>query len=148
GYGALAAGDPSRTPGPSEDGAGGFRFRDLTSDIAQTQVAFGWRTPGTNHADTPALELLSGVLGAGRASRLYRAVRERRLASAVSAYHYTPTEIGVFVVHAESPPAAASDAARAIWEQVRAASGGEIGDQELERAKRVFESRWIRRLED
>src|SRR5262249_26853683 len=41
-----------------------------------------------------------------------------------------------------------SDAARAIWEQVRAASGGEIGDQELERAKRVFESRWIRRLED
>ncbi|HEY2162776.1 MAG TPA: pitrilysin family protein, partial [Gemmatimonadaceae bacterium] len=149
-YGALAAGDPTRSPGPSEDGAGGpgFRHRELTGDIAQTQVAFGWRTPGTNHADTPALELLAGVLAAGRASRLYRAVRERRLASAVSAHHYTPTEIGVFVAHAETPPDAAADAARAIWDQIRAARDGEIGDHELERAKRVFESRWIRRLED
>ena len=147
-YGALATGDPIRTPGPSEDGAGGFRYRDMSGDIAQTQVAFGWRTPGTNHADSPALELLAGVLGSGRASRLYRAVRERRLASGVSAYHYTPTEIGVFVAHAETPPAAAADAARAIWDQIRAARDGEIGDQEIERAKRVFESRWIRRLED
>jgi zinc protease len=147
-YGALAAGDAARSPGPSEDGAGGFRYRDLSGDITQTQLAFGWRTPGTNHADTPALELLAVVLGSGRASRLYRAVRERRLASAVSAYHYTPTEIGVFVVHAESPPAASGEAARATWEQVRAARDGEIGHHELERAKRVFESRWIRRLED
>jgi zinc protease len=147
-YGALAAGDPIRTPGPSEDGAGGFRYRDLSGDIAQTQVAFGWRTPGTNHLDSPALELLAGVLGSGRASRLYRAVRERRLASGVSAYHYTPTETGVFVAHAESPPAVAAEAARAMWDQIRAARDGEIGDQEIERAKRVFESRWIRRLED
>jgi len=147
-YGALAAGDPSRTPGPSEDGDGGFRFRDLTGDIAQTQIAFGWRTPGTSHADTPSLELLAGVLGSGRASRLYRAVRERRLASSVSAYHYTPTEIGVFVAHAEAPPTAAADAARAIFDQIRAARDGELGDHEIERAKRVFESRWIRRLED
>jgi zinc protease len=147
-YGALAAGDPTRTPGPDEDGAAGFRYRDLTGDIAQTQVAFGWRTPGTLHADSPALELLAGVLGSGRASRLYRAVRERRLASGVSAYHYTPTEIGVFVAHAEAPPASAGGAARGMWDQIRAAREGEIGDLEIERAKRVFESRWIRRLED
>lgn len=147
-YGALAAGDPVREPGPSENGSSGFRYGDLTGDIAQTQIAIGWRTPGTHHPDTPSLELLSGVLGAGRASRLYRAVRERRLASSVSAYHYTPTEIGVFVAHAETPPAAAPEAARAIWDQIRAARDGEIGDLEVERAKRVFESRWIRRLED
>ncbi len=75
-------------------------------------------------------------------------MRERRLASAVSAYHYTPTEIGVFVAHAETPPAAAADAARAIWAQIRAVRDGEVGEHEIERAKRVFESRWIRRLED
>jgi zinc protease len=147
-YGALAVGEPVRTPGPNADDGAGFRYRDLTGDIAQTQIAFGWRTPGTLHPDTPALELLAGVLGSGRASRLYRAVRERRLASGVSAYHYTPTEIGVFVAHAEAPPAAAEGAARAMWEQIRAARDGEIGDLEVERAKRVFESRWIRRLED
>ncbi len=147
-YGALAAGEPEYSPGPSEEGAPGFRYRDETGDVAQTQIAFGWRTPGTSHPDTPVLEVLAGVLGTGRASRLYRAVRERRLASAVSAYHYTPTEIGVFVAHAETPPAAAGEAARAMWNQIRAAREGEIGDLEVERAQRVFESRWIRRLED
>ncbi len=147
-YGALAAGEPEYSPGPSEEGAPGFRYRDQTGDVAQTQIAFGWRTPGTSHPDTPVLEVLAGVLGTGRASRLYRAVRERRLASAVSAYHYTPTEIGVFVAHAETPPAAAGEAARAMWNQIRAAREGEIGDLEVERAQRVFESRWIRRLED
>src|SRR5205814_10352585 len=69
-----------------------FRYRDMSGDIGQTQLAFGWRTPGTLHIDTPALDLLAMVLGAGRASRLYRAVRERKLASGVSAYDYTPTE--------------------------------------------------------
>ncbi len=147
-YGALASGDPVRSPGPGENGAGGFRYRDLTGDITQTQIAFGWRTPGTSHPDTPVLEVLAGVLGAGRASRLYRAVRERRLASGVSAYHYTPTEIGVFVAHAEAPPAVSADAARAIWNQIRAVREGDVGDLEVDRAKRVFESRWIRRLED
>jgi zinc protease len=147
-YGSLPAGEPSRFPGQSEEGVADFRYREMAGDIGQTQIALGWRTPGTTHPDTPALDLLSVVLGSGRASRLYRAVRERRLASSVSAYNYTPTEIGVFVVHAETPPASASDAARAMWEQVRAMREGDIGELEVERAKRIYESNFVRRLED
>lgn len=147
-YGGLPAGEPARFPGPTEEGVAGFRYREMTGDIGQTQLAFGWRTPGTTHPDTPALDLLSAVLGSGRASRLYRAVRERRLASSVSAYNYTPTEIGVFVVHAETPPASTIDAARAIWDQLRAVRDGDIGELEIERAKRVYESHFVRRLED
>ena len=147
-YGSLPAGEPIRTPGPTEEGTGGFRYRELAGDIGQTQIAMGWRTPGTLHVDTPALDLLAMVLGAGRASRLYRAVRERKLASAVSAYDYTPTELGVFVVHAEMPPATAREAAIATWDQLRRAREEGMGDYELTRAKRLYESRWLRRLED
>ena len=132
-------GEPSRHPRP--DGRGrrrDFAIARWTGDIGQTQLAFGWRTPGTTHPDTPSLDLLAAVLGSGRASRLYRAVRERRLASSMSAYNYTPTEIGVFVVHAETPPASAGDAARAIWDQVRAVRDGDIGELEIERAKRIL----------
>ncbi len=96
----------------------------------------------------PRSTCLSAVLGAGRASRLYRAVRERRLASSISAYNYTPTEIGVFVVHAETPPATTADAARATWHQLRAIRDGDIGELEVERARRIHESQWMRRLED
>jgi zinc protease len=146
-YGALAAGAPTRVPGPRERGTTGFRYREWAGDIGQTQLAIGWRTPGSTHPDTPHLDLLATVLGAGRASRLYRAVRDRTLASSVAAYNYTPTELGVFVVQAESPPATAAAALHAAWRQVRAAREDGIGALELERAKRIQESRWIRRLE-
>jgi zinc protease len=146
-YGGLPAGSPARTPGPRENGAGGFRYREWAGDVGQTQLAIGWRTPPSNHRDTPPLDLLATALGAGRASRLYRAVRDRTLASSVAAYNYTPTELGVFVVQAESPPATAPAALHAAWQQVVLAREGGLGAQELERAKRIQESRWIRRLE-
>ncbi len=147
-YGALPAGTPVRVPGPTEKGAAGFRYREWSGDIGQAQVAFGWRTPATLDDATPGLDILSVVLGGGRASRLYRAVRERKLASSVSAYDYTPTSIGVFVVHAETPPEHAADAARAIWAQLRTLREHGVGEAELVRAKRLYESRWLRRLED
>jgi zinc protease len=147
-YGALPAGTPARIPGPTEEGSATFRYREWAGDIGQAQVAFGWRTPPTLHDATPGLDLLSAILGAGRASRLYRAVRERKLASSVSAYDYTPTSLGVFVVHAEGPAERAAEAARAIWAQLRDVRENGVSEGELTRAKRVYEARWLRRLED
>ena len=147
-YAALPAGTVGRARGVHEDAMPGFRYRELSGDILQTQVAVGWRAPGTLHADAPALDLLATVLSAGRASRLFRAVRDRQLASSVSAYHYTPTDLGVFVVNAEARPERAREALATIWDQLRRAREGEIGEHEVERAKRIYEARWIRQLED
>ena len=146
-YGGLPAGEPARSPGPAEGDRAEFRYRELSGDIAQAQLTVGWRTPGTMHPDTPAIELAAATLGAGRASRLYRAVRERQLASSIAAYNYTPTELGVFVIHAESPAATVADAARGAWSQTRALREEGVGLHELERARRLLEARWIRRLE-
>lgn len=147
-YGDIPAGEPERTPGPDEAHAPGFRYRELAGDIAQTQITLGWRAPGTLHPDTPALDVLSIVLGTGRASRLFRAVRERKLASSVTAYDYTPRDIGVFVVHAETPPEKALEALDAIWDQLRRVRVEGVGAFEIERARRIIESRWVRRFED
>ena len=147
-YGALPAGAPVLSPGPAETGVGGFRYREWTGDIGQSQMAMGWRTPEMLHPDTPGLDILATVLGGGRASRLYRAVREQKLATSVSVYDYTPTSLGVFVVHAETPPDRALDAARAIWGQLRALRDSGVNEAEVVRAKRLYESRWVRRLED
>ena len=147
-YGAAPAGEPARTPGPAETGAPGFRYRELSGDITQAQLAFGWRTVPTLHPDTPALELLATILGQGRASRLYRAVRERQLVSSVAAFDYTPTELGVFVIHAEGQPDTLTEAARATWAQVLGVREHGVLAGEVERAQRVLEARYIRRLED
>ena len=146
-YGSLPDSDPVRNPGPSEPAHDDFRYREIVGDIAQSQVVFGWRTPRTLHEDTPVLDFAASLLGTGRASRLYRALRERQLASSVSAHNYTPKEVGVFTVHAETNPANAAEAAGAIARQMRALREEKIPAVEMERVRRVFESRWIRRME-
>ncbi len=146
-YGLLPNTSPERSPGPREPHHDDMRYLELSGDIAQTQLVLGWRTADAMHEDTPVLDVASSLLAAGRASRLYRGLRERQLASSVTAYNYTPTELGVFVVHAEMNAECVEDAARAAWDQVRAIREGPIEPAEIERVRRIFETRWIRRLE-
>ena len=146
-YGSLPDAPIERQPGPSEPKHREFRYRELDGDITQTQLAFGWRTPGSLHPDTPLLELAGTMLGSGRGSRFYRAVRERKLATSVSAYDYTPTELGVFVVHAEGPPEKTVDAARTVWAQLADVRANGFSDDELNRARQLLEARFVRRLE-
>jgi len=148
-YGRVPDGVVRRLPGPAEpphvDPA--FRYSEFAGDVKQAELVLGWRTPALLHEDTPPLDLLASVLATGRASRLYRAVRERRLASSVVAYDYTPGDVGVFVIHAAARPERALGAARAAWDQVRRARAGEITGVEVERARRVVEAQWLRRFE-
>lgn len=146
-YGSLPDSAPVLSPGSSEPHHDEFRYRELAGDIEQTQLVFGWRTAPALHEDTPVLDLAASLLSSGRASRLYRALRERQIVSSVSAYNYTPTELGVFVIHAELKPECAGDAGRGIWEQLRALRDDAIDPLEIERVRRIFESSWIRRQE-
>ncbi len=146
-YGLLDGGAPTREPGPVETSEAGFRAREWSGDLVQQQLAFGWRTPPLTDSDAPALELAGIALGNGRASRLYRAVREHQWASSVSAWHYTAGNIGVFVAHAESPSTHAANATTAMWREVQAARSHGLRPSEVRRAQRAFETRWLRRLE-
>ncbi len=146
-HGQLENGTPPREPGPIEVAPSGFRLREWSGDIAQQHVAFGWRTPSRDHADTPALDLAGLALGSGRASRFYRAIRERQLASAVSAWDYTAGDIGVFVAHAESPAEHALTATRYLWRELQAARTRGFRRSEVARAQSILEARWLRRLE-
>ncbi len=148
-YGSIPGGTVDRVPGPAEPPHvdPSFRYSEFAGDIQQAELVFGWRTPALLHDDTPPLDLLAAVLGSGRASRLYRAVRDRRLASSIVAYDYTPGEVGVFVVHATARPERGRSAAHAAWDQIRRARDGEITPAEVERARRVLEAQWLRRFE-
>lgn len=159
-YGEMPAGDVVHETSPAEPERTGLRFRELSGDITQTYHEWGWRTPGTLHPDTPALDLLGTILGQGRASRLFRGVREAGLVSGIGAYNYTPTEIGVFGVSAELPPgdseAALEATARVLAALGDQANGGTAGGgtgrepitaAELDRARNILEARFLRRLE-
>ncbi len=146
-YGMLQDAPVERDPGPVETEPPGFRVREWEGDITQAELVFGWRTPGDGHPDKPALDLLATVLAGGRASRLVRATRDRRLVSSISAYDYTPTELGVFVVHAAARPERTAEAARTIHDQIARVRAGEISDDEVARARQLVEAQWLRRME-
>ncbi|MHB8839916.1 MAG: M16 family metallopeptidase, partial [Gemmatimonadaceae bacterium] len=107
----------------------------------------GWRTPAVTHPDAPRLDVAASVLAAGRSSRLYRAVRERQLASSVTAYQYVPSDLGVFVVHATAHPEQALACAGAAWDQLKRVRAGDVSADEVARIRRVHEAQWLRRLE-
>jgi zinc protease len=147
-HGAMAPSAPAtRDRGPEEVTLPGIRHREWEGDIAQQHTAFGWRAPSMHHPDTPALDVAAIALGSGRASRLYRAVRESQLASAVTAWHYNADRVGVFVVHAEGDADSARDAGLATWREVQAARMDGVRRREVVRAQRILEARWLRRLE-
>jgi zinc protease len=146
-YGAMPAGDVVRDTAPAEPPRRGFRYREMAGDVVHSRIEWGWQSPDALHPDTPALDLLAVILGQGRASRLYRSVRERGLVSAASAYNYTPSSVGVFGISAELRPedthAALAAMARAV-ESIRASAPRPA---ELERARNMLEARLIRRTE-
>jgi zinc protease len=56
-----------------------------------------WHVPDVRHPDIPALDVLATLLGSGRSSRLYQAIRERAgLVHSVGAWIYTPGLAGLF----------------------------------------------------
>lgn len=146
-HGMLPAATVPRDAGPVEQSPPGFRLRDWSGDIAQHHIAFGWRAPSALHPHAPALEVAGAALGTGRASRLYRAVRERQLASSASAWHYTAGPVGVFVVHAESPAMHAVNATTQMWREIQSARTVGFRASEITRAQRILEARSLRRLE-
>ncbi len=146
-HGALPPGEPLVQPGEGEQGRPGFRSREWEGDIGQQHTVLGWRTPGSTDADTAALDLAATALSAGRASRLYRAIRERQLALGVSAWNMTSRDVGVFSVQMESPLGAARGALTYAWQEIMSAREAGFRNREIVRAQRIAEARWLRRLE-
>jgi len=146
-YGELPADEVLRERGEPEPQRTGFRWRDITRDVEQTHSVMAWRTVKATDPDAPALDIAAAVLGAGRASRLYREVRERSLASGISAYHYTPADLGVFVVGLEAPADTCSAAVAESWSQVRGLAVAAPTPAEIGRVLRGVQARWARRME-
>lgn len=146
-YAPMPEGELVDEPARNEPDRQRFRFREISGDIVQTHLEWGWRSPGTLHPDTAPLDLLATVLGQGRASRLFRGVREAGRVTSISAYNYTPTELGVFGISAELRPEEALGALGAIWREVADLSHRGVSAAELERAKSIAEARLLRRTE-
>lgn len=146
-YGDWPSGVPQLDPSPAEPPRRERRVQTLRGDVRQSDVVLGWRGVPALHPDETALELAAAVLSAGRASRLYRALRETGLVSSVGAWSYTPTEVGVFGVSMDLDPIKVGDAIRAVAREIKLLALEGPGSEELERARVLLRAQWARRFE-
>lgn len=109
-----------------------------TAPVEHAHLHLGWHVGDQRDVDTPALDVLATLLGHGRSSRLYRAVREKGLAHSVSAWTYTPGSVGLFGVSAVCDADKIEVVRQAIREEIQRVTQELMGSDELARAVKQF----------
>ena len=121
---------------------------DVVSDVPLPRVIMAFRIPPYSAPDFPVVEVARAVLGAGRASRLYRRlVRERRVAKDVVTYAF-PLLTGQSLLLAWAtgyPQGSISELEAALGEELE--SLADVGDDEVARAVAIEETDLVRSLE-
>lgn len=100
---------------------------------------FAWHIPDLRHPDVPPLDVLAVLLGSGRSSRLYQAVREKKgLVNSVDAWTYSPGNTGLLgmsaVVNADKFTAARD----AMLAEVERLQDQPVSADELTKAVKQF----------
>jgi len=69
-FGAAEDAKVDPNPSPAEPAQDGLRYAWRRGPVEQTHIALGFHVPGIKSEDSKALEVLSAILGSGRASRI------------------------------------------------------------------------------
>lgn len=146
-FGGWPAAAAARDPSPAEPPRREVRARTLRGDVRRAELVVGWRGVPALHPDAAALDVAAAVLGAGRASWLYRALRAPGHVMSVGAWHYSPTEVGMFSVAADLDASRLGEALEGIAASVARLRGAGPSADDLSRVRRLLRARWARRLE-
>lgn len=105
-----------------------------------------YHVPNLKHTDSPALAVLSVVLGSGRSARLQKSlVEEQRLVLAADAsYDRTSIDATLFTLSMRiAPQKQWQDAETALYQEIEKIQKDAVTEKELERAKNLVESQFI-----
>ncbi|MFM7141332.1 MAG: M16 family metallopeptidase, partial [Alphaproteobacteria bacterium] len=109
-------------------------------------VAIQWHAPNLHHADSPALEMLAGVLSNGKTSRLYRDLvhRDRLALEADASYDRTSIDDKTFAVGGQPQPGVPIEKLEAaLLAQVEAIRKAPPTQEELDRARAQMEAAFV-----
>lgn len=129
---------PHRIPEPNQK-----ETRSILShgNFKETYLQIALPISSARHEDTPALDVLSQVLGGGEPSRLVQKVKlEKGLVHSIYASSYTPKDPGAFIIGATLPAENVKRAIEAIFEEVNRLGSEGVNSEELHRVKVNIES--------
>ncbi len=137
-FGGYARGTPDHPAIPSPPRQVSPRWAEERSDKwQQTYLLIGHHTVPLAHPDLYALDVAADILGAGRTSRLYRALRDTGLVHEVYTYSHTPPyDAGVFAVGAVLEDEQTGPTIEAVLDELDRLRTELVSDRELQRAIR------------
>ena len=128
--------------------SGALRRVAVRKPVKQDYLAFGFRTPPAVHPDHEALDLLAGILGDGRNSRLVRSLREKkRLVWSISAANMTHEGPGLFAIFAEADSKKSRQLTPALMQLLKKLLEQPPTESELERVKNMIQTSWLQGYE-
>jgi zinc protease len=146
-YEDWAPGAGAVNPSPSEPPHRDVRARTLRGDVTQAELVLGWRGVPSLDPDNVALDVTAAVLASGRGSWLYQQLREPGTVTGVGAYHYSPTEIGVFSMGADLPAERVGQALEGMGQAIHRLADHGPDETDIERARALLKYQWSRRME-
>jgi zinc protease len=110
-------------------------------NLKETYLQIAFPIPSAKHEDTPALDVLSHLLGGGEASRLVQRVKlEKGLVHSILASSFTPKDPGLFIIGATLPAENLERTIEAIQEELVHLAKEGVTAEELHRIKVNVES--------
>lgn len=135
-FGGLKSGTIERPQLPIEPEQKSPRLKVLCDDVQAHYIQMGYPIPHFTHPDTPALDLLSRLLGEGETSLLYQRLKEElSLVTTIHSGAFTPRFPGLFIIGMMTPfqfSTKIQGALDKVMEQVR---NEVFAENALERAK-------------
>jgi len=121
----------------------------MEDDVELPKIVIAWQTPKHLSQEDAELDLVADILGAGKASRLYKAlVYDKKVAQSVSASQQSGTLGSRFVVDVIARPGVSLDALeKEIEKELRAVEERNVSPDELLRAQNFVETTFVSRLE-
>ncbi|MCK4846162.1 MAG: insulinase family protein, partial [Deltaproteobacteria bacterium] len=120
----------------------------LRQPIKQTRIALAYHIPELKDKTTYAMDIITGILGEGVTSRLYKRLKvEEELVHTISTYAMTPKEPGLFLIEATLDADKVEKAVKEILVQIGRLSVEGPSPRELEKTKLSLESEFIYKRE-
>lgn len=124
--------------------ASSYRVITQKMDIQATYFDVAFHAPHVLHADVPALDVLSHLLGEGDTSLLEQNTKEKeQLVHYVYSSCYTPKHPGMFVIGGMVDPAKMNDALLSIRRQIDIVKSEPFDVERLQRVKMLAQSQLI-----
>jgi len=117
----------------------------VDESLQQARLVMLWRVPGMVQLDsTYGLDVLAGILGHGRTSRLVRDLREERgLVSSISVSNMSNQLQGTFYISAKCPVENLAQVEDAIAQHIRTVQTELVTESEIARVRRRVANRFI-----